>query len=268
MHNAGNHLQNRRFCSGPSGFTLIELLVVISIISLLVALLLPVLAKARQRAMMLKCQTVLRSYGIAGTAYTLDHKDYFYPSESAFYISGTSPLDNQRGNRAGTTYQYLMSQRYLDVRMTYQNDTAGAKITYLGSAMRCPMDSDDDIYVKANSPYCYNANLGMGSTVWQNPATTPGAIYNWAGNWTIRNHGGTQHLRNIDSPSSTPVFWDGRYGNRGPIKGWHWGAGSLQAANLRHFALGIEELNVVFVAGNIKSVKQDQWFDTKTITNF
>lgn len=214
MHFSCKHVRCDRF----RAFTLIELLVVISIIAMLIAILLPALAKARQSAMMLKCQTVLRSYGIAHTAYMLDNRDFFYPAESAYYISSGNVYDNQRGNRAGTTYHYLLSQNYLDVRMEYQNDTPGAKITYLGSAMRCPMDTDDDIYVKANAPYCYNAILGMGSRVWLNPATVPGALYNWAGNWAVRNHGGTQHLRNITSPSSTPVFWDGRYANRGPIK--------------------------------------------------
>ena len=59
-----------------SGFTLIELLVVISIISLLVSILLPALAKARESAKLLGCKSNLRQIGIAMHAYAADNNDY------------------------------------------------------------------------------------------------------------------------------------------------------------------------------------------------
>ena len=45
------------------GFTLLELMVVISIIALLVAMLVPSLAKAKQRAVETVCQTRIRALG-------------------------------------------------------------------------------------------------------------------------------------------------------------------------------------------------------------
>jgi prepilin-type N-terminal cleavage/methylation domain-containing protein/prepilin-type processing-associated H-X9-DG protein len=59
-----------------SGFTLIELLVVIAIIALLVSILLPSLAKARELAWQVTCMTNLDSIGNAANMYAADNDDY------------------------------------------------------------------------------------------------------------------------------------------------------------------------------------------------
>ena len=71
----GAHFSNRR----QRGFSLVELLVVIGIIALLVGMLMPSLAKARQQGNWVKCQSNLRECGVWLQMYSNQWRGWIYP---------------------------------------------------------------------------------------------------------------------------------------------------------------------------------------------
>ncbi|MCC5787703.1 MAG: prepilin-type N-terminal cleavage/methylation domain-containing protein [Phycisphaerales bacterium] len=114
-----------------NGFTLIELLVVIAIIAVLIGILLPSLAGARDAARNLRCQSNQRQLVSSLILYANDHNEYFPPNSN----DGTDEF----GNRGIYWYETPRIGRYLN--QIKGNDGAGNQTiteTIGGGVMVCP----------------------------------------------------------------------------------------------------------------------------------
>lgn len=99
-----NLLFNSRGCRGhraaPEGFTLIELLVVMAIIAILAALLLPSLAKAKEKGQRVACASNQRQLVLAAMTYALDYNEWMNPLQDV----RTGP----EGGQDETTYRVIL----------------------------------------------------------------------------------------------------------------------------------------------------------------
>ena len=119
------------------GFTLIELLVVISIISILIAILLPALAKARKSAETVQCAVRERGIGMGITLYAEDNKDY---------VPQVGYAPDQTNKWSQNTYNpwslMLIKGNYLSSSVRFVNaGVNGARIAAKSPIYYCPADN-------------------------------------------------------------------------------------------------------------------------------
>ena len=107
--------------SRARAFSVMELLVIIAVIAILAGLLLPALAKAKQRAQRIACQNNLKQIGLAFRVWEGDYADKYPPSVP---VSKGGTMDYVPG---GNAYRHFL---------VMSNEINNPKILY------CPSDSD------------------------------------------------------------------------------------------------------------------------------
>ena len=95
------HFRPRR---AGKAFTLIELMIVVSIIAVLISILLPSLAAAREQAKIVKCSSQLRALGTAAN---------YYASDQGGWVPGETGFDEVAGEGPHVLYAEVLA-RYLD----------------------------------------------------------------------------------------------------------------------------------------------------------
>jgi prepilin-type N-terminal cleavage/methylation domain-containing protein len=239
------------------GFTLIELLVVISIVSLLIAILLPALSKARQAAMGLVCLTHEKQIATGISSYGGDNKDYIPAALDR--LSGTT--DQQTWMFTLWTYLGYAKSNYVQSPAFCRGVQLNGEIADTNIVFYCPVSSK----LRASTPapagctnpanYCYGLNT---APAWWSLYTDKG-VGMWSPGWNASNPYGSsgydQSLYlpqrsdlSVRRPSDSSLFIEcGGYSTGDYWKLPAWGAGKpggiiphLGGANVAYYDMHAE----------------------------
>ncbi len=191
---------------GRSGFTLIELLVVIAIILILAAILFPVFAKVRAKALQTSCINQLKQLGIACDMYQQAYGDVLVPTNA---LQETSP-----GRTTAVTWPDLLDP-YLK-QSTGRLYEGGTGKLYRCPA--CPEESGEAASWQAERSYGMNWYLGYTNrTVPCSKCKYPASTLRITESWGVQ--GGSMYapMPNMEKMS----FW------QVTSPGWHNGQASV-----------------------------------------
>lgn len=197
------------------GFTLIELLVVVAIIAVLIALLLPALAKVRENARSTVCKSRLKQYGAGIFLYAQNNQDRFPPF--CYYWDGGHPERNWR-NMLSESLQFAPSEFF-----------------------HCPSSEERDPKDPVNgwAYYCsYGGNAYLGT----------GTIYTPTGG----NSGAVDQVSAVEQPDKIMMLFDFQIRETGwhSLHRWLYAANPgayMRCSALRH----LSRMNILFCDGHV-----------------
>jgi|GEM_PF-882744 len=183
---------SNRNTTNKHGFTLIELLVVISIISLLIALLLPALAGARESARTVECMSREKQIFLLAMSYSNDNQDYWIGSH---------------WSTPGVWHGFSLDIfQYLPTSMNNTNPNTNTASDYL---LRCPSTAFQVGTVSPDWHYYTRPGGNHASWYWTNSrfGTSSG------GSWTTGHE-----IRRVGENTKTLAFLGE---TNGPARWWH-----------------------------------------------